>query len=177
MSAHLGELAAALVDGELDHDARERAQRHLAHCGACRAEVDAHRSLKARLARLSADAPQPGHALTDRLLALQVPGTDRISAPAGPVRTATVRPASGRPAAGPGNSRPRRRALRRRTAVGGAVAAFGLVALALGSPQSAATTPVDPATDSFVVEHVDTTSEVPRVVQATLTGGGARSPR
>lgn len=172
MSAHLGELAAALVDGELDHSARERAQRHLAHCDACRAEVDAHRSLKARLARLSADAPQPGLALTDRLLALQVPGTDRISAPAAPVRPATVRPA-----AGPGNSRPRRRALRRRTAVGGAVAAFGLVALALGSPQSAATTPVDPATDSFVVEHVDTTSEVPRVVQATLTGGGARSPR
>lgn len=172
MSAHLGELAAALVDGELDHSARERAQRHLAHCGDCRAEVDAHRSLKSRLARLSADAPQPGHALTDRLLALQAPGTDRVAAPTGPVR-----PASVRPSAGPGNRRPRGRGLRRRTAVGTAVAALGVIALALGSPQSAATTPVDPATDSFVVQHVDTTSGVPRVVQAGFTGGGAGSAR
>jgi len=177
VSGCLGEVAAALVDGELDHAARERAQRHMAHCATCRAEVDAHRSLKSRLARLSADAPSPDVALTERLMALQVPGTDRIVAPAGPVRPATVRPATVRAAAGPGNRRPRGRGLRRRTAVGTAVAALGVVALALGSPQSAATTPVDPATDSFVVQHVDTTSEVPRLVQAGLTGGGAGSPR
>ena len=167
---HLGEVAAALVDGELDHSARERAYRHLADCADCRAEVEAQRRTKAALSGL-APAPAPD-ALSARLLALQVPGTDRIAGAPAPVRPATVRPASG-----PANRRPARRGLRRRTAVGSAVAVLGVVALALGAPQSAATTPVDPATDSFVVEHVDTTSEVPRVVQATLTGGGARSPR
>lgn len=170
MSGCLGEVAAALVDGELDHAARERAHRHLARCGSCRAEVEAQRRLKTALSGLS-PAPAPD-ALAGRLMALQVPGTDRLGAPAGPVRPATVRPA-----AGPGNRRPRGRGLRRRTAVGTSVVALGLVALALGSPQSAATTPVDPATDAFVVEHVDTTSGVPRVVQAGLTGGGAGSPR
>ncbi|MCY7364907.1 MAG: zf-HC2 domain-containing protein, partial [Frankiaceae bacterium] len=49
MSSCLGEQVAALVDGELDHAARERAQRHLAHCVTCRAEADAHRRLKVRL--------------------------------------------------------------------------------------------------------------------------------
>ena len=170
MSSHLGEVAAALVDGELDHAARERAYRHLAGCPECRAEVEAQRRAKAALSGLL-PAPAPD-ALAARLLALQVPGTDRISGPHGPVRPATVRPAGG-----PANRRPARRGLRRRTAVGTAVAALGVVALALGAPQSAATTPVDPATDSFVVQHVDTTSTGPRVVRASLTGGTARSPR
>lgn len=169
MSGHLGEVAAALVDGELDHPGRERAYRHLAECAACRAEVEAQRRAKAALAGL-APAPAPD-GLTARLLALQVPGTDRITAPRGPVRPATVRSTPG-PA-----GRRDRRAVRRRTAVGSAVAVLGVVALALGAPQGAATTPVDPATDSFVVQHVDTTSQVPRVVQAGLTGGTARSPR
>jgi anti-sigma factor RsiW len=166
----LGEVAAALVDGELDHPARERAQRHLAHCATCRSEVDAQRRLKAALSGLTpAAAPD---ALTARLLDLQAPGTDRLRAAPVPVR-----PVSVRAPAGPGNTRPRRRGVRRRTAVGSAFVALGVVAIALGSPSSSATTPVDPATDSFVVQHVDTTSEVPRVVRAGLTGGGARSSR
>lgn len=170
MSGCLGEVAAALVDGELDHAARERAHRHLAGCASCRTEVEAQRRLKTTLSGLApAAAPD---ALAGRLLGLQVPGTDRLAAPAGPVRPATVRPA-----AGPRNRRPRARGLRRRTAVGAVVAALGVVALALGSPQNAATTPVDPATDAFVVEHVDTTSDVPRVVQAGLTREGAGSSR
>ena len=172
--ACLGAVAAALVDGELDHPARERAQRHLAHCATCRAEVDAHRSLKARLARLSADAPAPDTALTDRLLALSAAGTDRISfGPTGPVRPVAVRPA-----AGPGRTHPAgRRGLRRRVAVGSAVAALGVAVLALGTPPSSPTTPVDPTTDVFVVHHVSTTDDGPRTVDASLTGGSAESPR
>lgn len=168
---HLGVLAAALVDGELGHAARERAQRHLAHCAACRAEVEAQRRLKASLAALAGVPPPPD--LAARLLALPVPGTDRVGRgplrPAGPVR---LRPASG-PASGPAGRRPtsRRRGLRRRTAVGSAVTALGVVAIVLGSPPSATTASVDPATDAFVVQHVDTTSQVPRVVHATLVGG------
>ena len=176
----LGEVAAALVDGELDHAARERAQRHLAHCATCRAEVEAHRSLKARLARLSSDAPAPDQALTDRLLALSTARTDSVSpGPSAPVRPVTLRPAAGPAGRRPPGRRPsgRRGTLRRRAAVGSAVAALGVVALALGSPASTRTTPVDPATDRFVVQHVDTTSEVPRTVRATLTGGSAGSAR
>lgn len=164
---HLGELAAALVDGELGHAARERAQRHLAHCPECRVEVEAQRRLKATLASL-ASTPTPPPDLAARLLALSVPGTDRASRgplrPAGPVTLrAPSGPRAGRPAG-------RRRGLRRRTAVGSAVAALGVVAIALGSPPRTPTTAVDPATDSFVVQHVDTTSELPAVVRAGVNG-------
>lgn len=165
--ACLGEVAAALVDGELDHASRERAQRHLTHCADCRAEVDAQRRLKAALADLTR-TPGPPPELAARLMALPAPGTDRVAT--GPLRPAG--PVSLRAAPGPGHRRPAsRRGLRRRTAVGSAVAALGVVAIALGGPPSTTTAPVDPATDSFVVQHVDTTSEVPRVVRA---GAGAR---
>jgi anti-sigma factor RsiW len=173
--ACLGEAVAALVDGELDHSTRERAYRHLAHCATCRAEVEAQRQLKTRLLGLALATPAPASALTERLLALPVPGTDRIvAAPSAPGRPVTLRGGTG-----PRSSRPagRRRAPRRRTAVTSAFAALGVVALALGSPQSAPTTAVDPATDSFVVRHVGTTSDTPLVFPASVTGGGARSAR
>jgi anti-sigma factor RsiW len=169
----LGTTAAALVDGELDHEARERAQRHLAHCGDCRAEVDAQRRLKATLSGLS-PAPAPA-ALAARLMALQVPGTDRMAAaPSGPVRPVTIRAASG-PGRTRGPGRPR--ALRRRATAGSAVVALGVVALALGGPQPTASTPVDPGTDSFVVQHVETTNQPPRIARARLSGGGTRNAR
>ncbi|MDT0265460.1 zf-HC2 domain-containing protein [Streptomyces sp. DSM 44915] len=43
---HLGESLAALVDGELSHDHRDRVLAHLATCGHCKAEVEAQRALK-----------------------------------------------------------------------------------------------------------------------------------
>ena len=67
----LGDVVAALVDGELDHAARERAQRHLAHCTPCRTEVEVQRRLKARLTGASAGEPGPSEALTARLLGLR----------------------------------------------------------------------------------------------------------
>ena len=51
--SHLGDRVAALVDGELDHESRDRAFAHIATCDACRAEVDAVRRLKARIRALS----------------------------------------------------------------------------------------------------------------------------
>ena len=174
MSSCLGEQVAALVDGELDHAARERAQRHLAHCTPCRTEAEAHRRLKARLHYLSAAEPALPDALTARLMALPAPGADRLPAPP----RGAARPVSLRAAPGPGSARPagRRPGLRRRTVVGSALAVLG-AALALGGPQSAATVPVDPTTDTFVVQHVGTTAEVPGVLEASLTGGGAGAPR
>jgi hypothetical protein len=71
VASHLGEQAAALVDGELDHDARDRTLVHLTSCASCRAEVDAMRQLKARLATLS--DPGPSAALMRRLLDVGAP--------------------------------------------------------------------------------------------------------
>jgi len=151
----LGDVVAALVDGELDHAARERAQRHLAHCDACRAEVDVQRRLKVRLSGASCDQA-PSDALTARLLGLR-PGDGVLACTSAP----PARPVSLRPAAGPRThgALTRRRGLRRRAVVGSAVAVLG-VALALGGPQlSGPSTPVDPGTDAFVVDFVSSTSD------------------
>ncbi|MCI3222226.1 zf-HC2 domain-containing protein [Streptomyces sp. NP-1717] len=53
---HLGDRLAALVDGELGHDARERVLAHLATCAKCKAEADAQRRLKNAFAQ---SAPPP----------------------------------------------------------------------------------------------------------------------
>ncbi len=47
--SHLGDIVAALVDGELGVDARDRALSHAAGCSRCKADVDAQRQLKATL--------------------------------------------------------------------------------------------------------------------------------
>ena len=173
MSGCLGDVAAALVDGELDHAARERAHRHLAHCGPCRAEVDAQRRLKARLSGI--EHREPPAALTDRLMHLTLPAdepgpeaTRRPSRPAAvpqaPSR-ATSRPLSRPPGSHPGAPRPPavrgRAAIQRRAATGSAFALLGVAAaLALGAPPPRpATTPVDPASEAFVTEFVSTTSD------------------
>lgn len=72
---HLGELAAALVDGALDHNGRDRALAHVMRCDSCRAEVDAQRRLKAQLAQVA--FPPVSQGLAERLLSLP----DRTPAP------------------------------------------------------------------------------------------------
>ncbi|MFJ9107301.1 anti-sigma factor family protein [Streptomyces sp. NPDC102283] len=58
--AHLGDRLAALVDGELKHDARERVLAHLATCAKCKAEADAQRRLKSAFAMSSSPSPSEG---------------------------------------------------------------------------------------------------------------------
>ncbi|MBT2365186.1 zf-HC2 domain-containing protein [Streptomyces sp. ISL-10] len=60
---HLGDRLAALVDGELKHDVRDRVLAHLATCPKCKAEADAQRRLKSVFAQ---SAPPP---LSEGLLA------------------------------------------------------------------------------------------------------------
>lgn len=84
--SHLGDRVAALVDGELDHDSRDRIYAHLAHCAACRAELERHRMVKQML-RASCAPPPP----TDTLVALT--SLARVGAPVPP---AAPGPSAGR---------------------------------------------------------------------------------
>lgn len=65
---HLGDRLAALVDGELGHDSRERVLAHLATCRSCKVEADAQRRLKSVFA--DAAPPPPSDGLLARLQGL-----------------------------------------------------------------------------------------------------------
>ncbi|MEW2137852.1 zf-HC2 domain-containing protein [Streptomyces sp. NPDC005409] len=79
---HLGDRLAALVDGELEHDARERVLAHLATCAKCKAEADAQRRLKTMFVE---SAPPPLSAgLLARLQGLPGAGPDGPAGPGGP---------------------------------------------------------------------------------------------
>lgn len=79
---HLGDRLAALVDGELSHDARERVLAHLATCPKCKAEADAQRRLKTMFVE---SAPPPLSAgLLARLQGLPGGGPEGPSGPSGP---------------------------------------------------------------------------------------------
>ncbi len=84
---HLGDRAAAFVDGQLTPESAERATAHLAACRPCRDLVELERLTKARLSALC--GPDPTADLVGRLLAMggpsgpmpprpgHVPGTPR----------------------------------------------------------------------------------------------------
>ncbi|MBC7272589.1 MAG: zf-HC2 domain-containing protein [Streptomyces sp.] len=79
---HLGDRLAALVDGELSHDTRERVLAHVATCPKCKAEVDAQRRLKNVFAE--AAPPPPSESFLARLQGLPGGGdTDAGSPPLG----------------------------------------------------------------------------------------------
>ncbi|MGW0735072.1 zf-HC2 domain-containing protein [Streptomyces sp. NPDC002851] len=71
---HLGDRLAALVDGELGHDTRERVLAHLATCPKCKAEADAQRRLKTYFA--STAPPGPSESFLARLQELPGGGDD-----------------------------------------------------------------------------------------------------
>ncbi|MFD3539433.1 zf-HC2 domain-containing protein [Streptomyces sp. NPDC058662] len=82
---HLGDRLAALVDGELKHDTRERVLAHLATCAKCKAEADAQRRLKTMFVE---SAPPPLSAgLLARLQGLPGGGPDGPAGPTGPQGT------------------------------------------------------------------------------------------
>ncbi|OON81301.1 anti-sigma factor family protein [Streptomyces tsukubensis] len=85
---HLGDRLAALVDGELNHDARERVLAHLATCAKCKAEADAQRRLKSVFAHAS--PPPPSQSFLERLQGL--PGGGDGGAAEEPFGRAGLRP-------------------------------------------------------------------------------------
>ncbi|MFJ9039405.1 anti-sigma factor family protein [Streptomyces sp. NPDC102406] len=98
---HLGDRLAALVDGELDHDARERVLAHLATCPKCKAEADAQRRLKSVFAE--AAPPPPSESFLARLQGLPAGGdSDGGSPPFGGGGFAAGRAFGGGPGLGGG---------------------------------------------------------------------------
>lgn len=77
--SHLGDRLISLIDGELDHDARDRVLAHLAVCHECRAEADAQRQLKSMISDL--DGPEPSDDFLRRLRTLAEPGEPMPPAP------------------------------------------------------------------------------------------------
>ncbi|MEY9963244.1 anti-sigma factor RsiW [Streptacidiphilus sp. MAP12-16] len=77
---HLGDRLAAFVDGELDHDARERVQSHLATCSACLTRAEDERRVKSRLA--AAAPPDPSAVFLSRLVSIAADRDEQP--PAGP---------------------------------------------------------------------------------------------
>ncbi|MDH6628150.1 hypothetical protein M2271_005982 [Streptomyces sp. LBL] len=69
---HLGDRLAALVDGELGHESRDRVLAHLATCAKCKAEADAQRRLKNVFAE--AAPPPPSESFLARLQGLSAEG-------------------------------------------------------------------------------------------------------
>ncbi|MDR3036770.1 MAG: zf-HC2 domain-containing protein, partial [Kitasatospora sp.] len=77
---HLGDRLAALVDGELCHETRDRVLAHLATCPRCKAEADAQRRLKDVFS--AAAPPPPSDGFLARLQGL--PGLDEEPPGRGP---------------------------------------------------------------------------------------------
>ena len=161
----------AVVDGELDHDSRDKVLSHLVGCDSCRSEVDAQRRLKARIAAL--ESPEPSTDLMQRLMGVSsfspepreeirpvlTPAVSlfpqRSAFPAG--RTGATRPGA-----------PRTTRSRRRTGVLGAAGSAAAVASLLGTafvvgdPSRQEQPPVlQPPVASFSSDHASTTSEAP----------------
>ncbi len=169
---HLGDRVSALVDGELGHEARDRALAHVAHCAACRQQLDDERAIKERLS--AAPTPDPSNAMVAGLLALGEPGdpvpprtrrmplaplVPTLPAPGRRARTGAPRgraEASNRP---PTTVRTRRA---RRASVG----ALTFVVLVLGTAFAAGGAdqrgrPVVPPAAEFSTEHAATSSGMP----------------
>ncbi|MGW7439620.1 zf-HC2 domain-containing protein [Streptomyces sp. NPDC054849] len=187
---HLGDRLAALVDGELKHDARERVLAHLATCAKCKAEADAQRRLKTMFVE---SAPPPLSAgLLARLQGLPGGGLDGPSGPAGPPGPPGADPfeafAYGLPVA----ARPQQEGFRihevgrpRRRFAFVAAGAVSLAALALGgalpleavdpngrgdSPAPATRTgPALPVADAAVRDRLPTPAAVPTLLSTVAT--------
>ena len=144
--AHLGDLAAALADNELDHDQRDRALVHITACGRCRSEVDAQRRLKALLAN-QAD-PEVPVTLTVTLLAISRTAS-------GPMHADVVRTRRRIRVAPPARARSFKSRVATYSTLGVALVA-GVVAAGGGNDARK----VRPPVTAFVEEHSATTDQL-----------------
>lgn len=172
--SHLGERLTALIDGELGHEEREKAHRHLAVCGECRAEAETLRGVKKRLRALN--DTMPSEALLRRLQAMgepgdplpppvpRLPGQARPPAVARPrdVRPAHTRPSDTRPGRAAAVRRRRRPRGRYLIAGAAALAVLGIGSAAFAAGAEPGSLPrVTPSVEQFAVEHALTSGDVP----------------
>lgn len=180
--SHLGDRLIALIDGELDHDARDRALAHLAGCRQCREEAEAQRQLKSMVAGL--DGPEPSTDLVHRLRALAEPGGPVPPAPpswptgsgGGSVRAATF-----------DSGRSSRAGFYRFGGRGASLAVAGVFCLAtvaattafVVGDQGTGAVKVTPPVDRYTVEHAVTVPQVPLTDPAVGSGviGVSTQPR
>lgn len=179
---HLRDRVAALVDGELGHDARDRALAHVAGCAECRQELEAHRRVKAMLASTSEPRAAQELRLRLRLLAQDQPRPLRAEVPPlptpvrplrrpTPARPSTRRRGPGRhPEGRSGQVRPGaqvrsagRRTLAHRSALASA-GALSVVAVVLGGAFVLGGSPTQPVlrppVDTFSVQHAVSTDDM-----------------
>lgn len=155
--SHLGDLLSALVDGELSGAELDRANAHVAACGACRVEANALRRLKHELRSL-AEVSDCGD-ITKRLLAMS--GQDGQPGPGGPATPVPARQL-GRERGQP----PRRLITRRRgryvlwstlsLVVVGVGTAFGM-----GGSASPTGPQITPQLEVYDLQHAITSGDVP----------------
>lgn len=162
VSPHLGDALAGLVDGHLDHHARERALAHLTHCDCCRVEVESLRQLRARLLELGTVSVAIPAGLSERLVSMAQPAAPPQQPPSASV--------AGDPNRRRRGSAPRRRPAGRtvlsgdrrvpKVAAAGAVLALGLGGvLAIGSSSHRPVRPsVQPTDGVRLVDTPDTDS-------------------
>jgi hypothetical protein len=169
--SHLGPRISALADGELGHEARDRALAHVAHCSSCHSQLEAERAVKDLLA--SAASPAPSDQVLASLQALSLPGSPlpprARTMPQGPI--VPLLPPPGRaPRGGRADGRgpstrtlgARRTARRARYAAVGALSVAGLLlgtAFAAGAPSQPGVRVVPPAAE-LSVEHTATMTGV-----------------
>lgn len=161
----------AVVDGELDHDSRDRVLGHLVICDTCRSEVDAQRRLKSRLA--ATPDPEPSLDLMQRLMGVSSFSTEPREE-VRPVLTPAVSlfpqrsafPAARTDATRPGSRNNTRS--RRRTGVLGAAGSAAAVAsllgtaFVLGDPARSEPPPaLQPPVASFSADHAAATNGAP----------------
>ena len=175
---HLGDLLSALVDGELSGAELDRANAHVASCGACRVEAHALRRLKHQLRGL-AEVNDSGD-MTRRLLAMcgtegqpggQLGGEGHVAVP--DRRLERERARRGRVAAGrramadPYSAQPSRRLVRRRRGRYVLWSTVSLVVVGIGTAfglggNSASTGPqITPQLEVFDMQHAITSGDVP----------------
>ena len=171
MSMHhpLDKLSAA-VDGELDHDSRDKIFSHLVGCESCRAEADAQRRLKAQLGTV--DCPEPSGDLMQRLLGVPAFSTEPREevrpvvtpviglSPARSVFPAARTRPTNRPAARSGRSR-RRGVMVGAAGSAAAVASLLGTAFVIGDPAQQQPPTLQPPLNSFSADHASTTAGYP----------------
>jgi anti-sigma factor RsiW len=160
----------AVVDGELDHDSRDKVLGHLVICDTCRSEVEAQRRLKTRLA--ATPDPELSMDLMQRLMGVPSFSPDPREE-VRPVLTPAISLSPQRsafPAARNGATRPGSRTTRsrRRTGVLGAAGSAAAMAsllgtaFVLGDPARSEQPPVlQPPVASFSADHAAATNRTP----------------